>query len=220
MVIEGTREPLPSTTSYSPYLLLDSENNYAQPGIHKGSIITKLKDGDKTNSIIISEKIAIAEDLSIEILEGLRVGMNGCQAIVEKSNFVKTKDEVLYSVKIDTKIVREFDKVRFDSSFPNMVAFENNKCLYHSSSTHPVNHIEFVREEILSHPIALIYPNSIVIADHVVIDHDGYPVFYNAFMVERTESSEELITITYEPVFRRNIHFCKWIIILGVEMLK
>jgi hypothetical protein len=86
----------------------------------------------------------------------------------------------------------------------------------------PVNHLDFVKGEILSHPIALLHHNGILVGDRAVIDDQGYPVIYNAFLVQRSESSrpEEILSITYEPIIRMNIHFFKWIIILGAEMLK
>ncbi|MBN2157129.1 MAG: hypothetical protein JW776_13880 [Candidatus Lokiarchaeota archaeon] len=215
MVIEGTREPLPSSIQN---LLLDSENRILQTGFHKGSIITKLKDGQ--NSIVFSDTIDISEDLSK--IDGLKVGVNGDLAIAEKGVFEISKSKILYSVKMDKEIVKTFDKARFNTSFPYITAFLHTSCLYNYSQKHPINHLDFVRGEILSHPVALLYHNSILVGDRAVIDDQGYPVFYNAFLIQRSESSqpEELISFTYEPIFRMNIHFIKWIIILGVEMLK
>ncbi len=216
MVIEGpVREPLPSNLRN---LLLDSENRILQTGFHKGSIITKLKDGN--NSIIFSDTIDISEDISK--VDGLRVGVDGETAIAEKGEFEIHKSTILYSVKMDKEIVQTFDKARFNTSFPYITAFLHTSCLYNYSLKHPTNHLDFVRGEILSHPVALLYNDGILVGDRAVIDDKGYPVFYNAFLIQRTESSdpEELITFTYEPIFRMNIHFIKWIIILGAEMLK
>jgi len=214
MVIEG--EPLPSTIQN---LLLDNENKIINTGSHKGSIITKLKDD--RNSVIFSDTIEISEDKSIEI-DGLRVGVEEDLAIAEKGIFEIPKSEILYSVKMDKDIINTFDRARFNTSFPYITAFLHTSCLYNYSMKHPVNHLDFVRGEILSHPVALLHHDSILVGDRAVIDDQGYPVFYNAFIIQRTESShlDELISFAYEPIFRLNIHFIKWIIILGVEMLK
>ena len=216
MVIEGTREPpLPSNIQN---LLLDSEYKVLRIGYHKGSIITKLKDGN--NSIVFSDSIDISEDISK--VDGLRVGVDGNLAIAEKGEFEIHKSTILYSVKMDSEIVKTFDQARFNTSFPYITAFLHTSCMYNYSVKNDVNHLDFVRGEILSHPVALLHHDGILVADRAVIDDQGYPVFYNAFLIERSESShpEDIITFTYEPIIRRNIHFIKWIIILGVEMLK
>ena len=217
MVIEGTREPdMPSKIQKN--LLLDSENKILQTGFHKGSIITKLKDGN--NSIVFSDSIEISEDISK--IDGLRVGTDGELAIAEKGEFEVHKSTILYSVKMDSEIVKTFDKARFNTSFPYITAFLHTSCLYNYSTVHAVNHLDFVRGEILSHPVALLHRDGILVGDRAVIDDQGYPVFYNAFLIQRTGSSnpEDLVAFAYEPIFRMNIHFIKWIIILGVEMLK
>ncbi len=215
MVIEGTREPLPSNLEN---LLLDSEKGILKEGFHKGSIITKLKDGN--NSIIFSDTIEITEEVSR--IDGLRVGVDNDLAVAEKGEFEIHKSTILYSVKLDKEIVNSFDKARFNTSFPNITAFLHTSCLYNYSHRHPVNHLDFVIGEILSHPVALLHQDGILVGDIAVIDDKGYPVFYNAFLIKRTESPhpEELVSFTYEPIFRMNIHFIKWIIILGAELLK
>jgi len=216
MVIEGTREP--KVPSVLRSLLLDSEKGILQSGFHEGSIITKLKDGHK--SILFSDTIDISEDLSK--LDGLKIGMDGNLAFSEKGEMEIPKEEILYSVKIDNEIVTTFDKERFNTSFPDITTFLHTSCLYHYSLESPVNHLDFVKGEILSHPVALLSQDGILVGDRAVIDDQGYPVFYNAFLVRRSDSSrpEESLSITYEPIFRMNIHFFKWIIILGAEMLR
>jgi hypothetical protein len=216
MVIEGTREP--KVPSEIRSLLVDSEKGILQTGIHEGSIITKLKDGHK--SLVFSDSINIAEDRSI--IDGLKIGMDGLTAFSQKGEVEIARSDILYSVKIDKEIVKTFDKERFNTNFPDITTFLHTSCLFHYSTKNPVNHLDFVKGEIISHPIALLYHDGILVGDRAVVDDSGYPVFYNSFLIQRSESSrlEDFISITYEPIFRMNIHFFKWIIILGAEMLK
>ena len=214
MVIESTI-PIPSEIRS---LLVDSEKEILQTGIHEGSIITKLKDGHK--SLIFSDSINISEDRAI--IDGLKIGMDGSAAFSKKGSLEIDKSDILYSVKIDNEIVRTYDRERFNTNFPDITTFIHTSCLFHYSDKHPVNHLNFVKGEILSHPIALLHHDGILVGDRAVIDDSGYPVFYNSFLIQRSESTrlEDFISITYEPIFRMNIHFFKWIIILGAEMLK
>ena len=216
MVIEGTkRTEVPSEIRS---LLVDSEKGILQRGIHQGSIITKLKDGHK--SLIFSDSIDISEDRSI--IDGLKIGIDGSTAFSQKGSVEVPRSDILYSVKIDNEIVKTYDKERFNTSFPEITTFLHTSCLFHYSIKDPVNHLDFVKGEILSHPIALLHHDGILVGDRAVVDDSGYPVFYNSFVIQRSDSAriEDSISITYEPIFRMNIHFFKWIIILGAEMLK
>jgi len=200
-------------------VLINSKSNILKIGFHKGSIISRINDKD--NSIIFSDFIEISEHKVI--LEGLTLGVKGAFPISFKGKFVyKTHGDIAYSVRMNEDIISSFDQARFNTSFPYMISLLNTQLLYHASSKDPVNHLNFVRGEIINHPIVLLYNDSILVGDRIVVDNQGYPVFYDAFLIKNSESAEssEPMSFSYEPIFRMNIHFIKYILILGVEMLK
>lgn len=58
----------------------------------------------------------------------------------------------------------------------------------------------------------------IIIADRVVIDHNGDPVFYDCLIVGRDENDE--LNISYETIVSVDDKVVEFIIILGIEELK
>ena len=200
-------------------LILDSKLNIIYKGIHNGSIVTKLND-DK-GSIIFSDTISIAEDLIS--LEGLKIGIVGNSAFADKGKFeIQDLSSISYSVKMDDEIVEMFDNARFGLSFPFMISFLNTRLLYYDHNEYAVNHADFVIGEIINHPIALFKDNSILVADRLVVDSLKEMVFYDAFTIDRSgfTSNKDPISFVYEPIYRIEIENLKYVIILGVEVLK
>lgn len=200
-------------------LLFDSRLNISQTGTHIGSIITILDDN--AQSMIFSDKIDIMDDKIV--LEGLKVGVKEKAALCYKGKFTCKKKDIIFSVKIDDYIVEQFENERFNASFPYMISVLNTHLLFRNSEETKVNHLDFVQGEILNHPIGLLFNNSIIVGDRLVVDNLKYPVFYDAFLVSRKAydaQPSELIEVSYEPIRRLDINFIKYIIILGVEMLK
>lgn len=204
---------------YPENLLFDSRLKISQNGTHKGSIITILDDTSK--SMIFSDLIEILDDKLV--LEGLKVGVKEKAAVCYKGKFTCKKADVNFSVKIDDYIVEQFENERFNASFPYMISVLNTHLLYKNSDRNRVNHLDFVQGEILNHPIGLLFNNSIIVGDRLVVDNLKYPVFYDAFLVSRkayNAKPDEMIEISYEPIRRLDINYIQYIIILGVEMLK
>ncbi|MHA1729496.1 MAG: hypothetical protein ACTSWY_12290 [Promethearchaeota archaeon] len=205
-------------------VLLDSKLNISTAGIYNGSIITKVMD--KSNSIIFSDSIEIQKD-GIIISEGLKVGTNGKEASSLKGKFIfENSSQIHYSVRMDENIIKEFDNARFGANFPHMISKLNTGVLWNWPSA---NHTDFIRNEIINHPIGLLYNDSIIVADRLVVDNFNNSVFYDVFLIKRNTDSDsdekisfkiEPLSFSYEPIFRINLHFLKYIIILGVEMLK
>jgi hypothetical protein len=213
----------------NPNVLVDTSLNILKEGLFRGSIITKMRD--KSNSIIFSDKIEIIKEGSTGkiITQGLRLRViDGYAESIPITFSNQPIDQIHYSVKLPDDIVEEFDKARFNTNFPSMIEMLNTHLLYNYNREHPRNHLEFVKGEIVNHPISLLYNDSIIVSDRIVVDDVGYPIFYDAFIIKRNSTSdtdevsftEEEISFSYEPIFRINIHFIKYIIILGVEMLK
>lgn len=208
-----------NTTQNLSNLILDSKLNIIYKGIHNGSIVTKLND-DK-DSIIFSDTISIAEDLIS--LEGLKIGIVGNSAFADKDKFeIQDLSTISYSVKMDDEIVEMFDNARFGLSFPFMISFLNTRLLYYDHNEYAVNHADFVIGEIINHPIALFKDNSILVADRLVVDSLKEMVFYDAFTIDRSgfTSNKDPISFVYEPIYRIEIENLKYVIILGVEVLK
>ncbi len=201
-------------------ILIDLKNDVILKGIFSGSIITRIND--YANSIIFSDSIEISDEFVI--IEGLKVGYKGKLAISNKGKYTfRNHNDILYSVKINEEITQMFDSARFNTSFPYMISHLNTSILFNSLAEEPINHIDFVRGEILNHPIGLLFNDSIIIGDRMVIDFQGYPVFYDSILISRkshNEPDDDPIDFSYEPIRRLDINYIKYLIILGVEMLR
>lgn len=203
----------------SSNILFDSDHNILRSGNHSGSILIKLSTKD--NSIIFSDSIEITDNLINT--EGLMIAVRGKDATAVKGKFSVNLKNIRYIVRISEDIMKTFEKERFNASFPYMISLLNTHLLFNSTNNININHIEFVKGEILNHPIGLLFNDSIIVGDRLVIDDLQHPVFYDAFLVSRKAydaCEDELYEFSYEPIRRLDISFIKYIIILGVEMLK
>ncbi|MBD3351437.1 MAG: hypothetical protein GF364_08115 [Candidatus Lokiarchaeota archaeon] len=210
----------PQPRDLSENILFESKYDILREGTYKGSILTNLKDNG--HSIIFSDNIELDKDRIL--IKGLKVGINGDAATSFDGKFTIPPKDILYSVKIDDQIVKTFEQERFNASFPFMISLLNTHLLFKNiAGERIINHFNFVKGEILNHPIALLYNNSMIVGDRLVIDNLEHPIFYDAFLVSRKAydtSIQELVEFSYEPIRRLNVKYIKYIIVLGVEMFK
>ena len=204
-------------------ILFDSVKEIKLEGEFKGSIITKCNDD--YNSIIFSDNITISNLDGIQIKEGLKVGFelikNKISAFSRKNDFDWTANlnEIEYSVIIPHDIMEVYDEGQFGDAFPYTLNLLHTAGLFLNDYKHGINHLDFFKGEILKNPISLIM-NGLIIADRVVIDHRGDPVFYDCLIVGR--DNKEDLSISYEPLtnVKKSLGNVEYIIILGIEELK
>ncbi|MBY9004569.1 MAG: hypothetical protein KGD73_11395 [Candidatus Lokiarchaeota archaeon] len=202
-------------------ILYDLVHNIIKEGEYLGSIITKCKDEHK--SVIFSDKVKISNDNGIFLEKGLTIGFeilnHRSSAFSRKLNDFTIKDlsTIEYCVKIPDDLMLLYDEGQFSDTFPFTINLLHTSGLYLDDYKHGINHFEFFYGEILKNPISLIN-NGIILADRVVIDHHGDPVFYDCLIVGRDEN--ENLKVSYEPLTNVDDKVVEFIIILGIEELK
>lgn len=207
--------------SISGHILYDSLKKIKIEGDFNGSIITKCNDDP--NSIIFSDNMKISYSKGIFISNGLKVGFeksyNKQSAFSRVSNFHWNENlsRIEYSVLIPDDIMLLYSEGQFSDAFPFTLNLLHTAALYLDDFEFRINHLEFFKGEILKNPITLIM-NGIIIADRVVINHRGAPVFYDCLIVGRDKSDD--LNISYEPLTNVDDKVVKYIIILGIEELK
>jgi hypothetical protein len=200
------------------FVLYDSLKNIIINGEFKGSIISKCQD-----KIIFSDMIKISDSEGINISEGLLVGFEKNGDLVNpfsrKTDFKWDLEDIPldYSIIIPEDTMEQYDQGQFSNDFPFTVNLLHTACLYLNNNKCGINHLDFFRGEILKNPISMIR-NGIIVADRVVIDHNGDPVFYDCLIVGRDKNDE--LKISYEPIINVDDKVVEYIIILGVEELK
>jgi len=203
------------------YILYDSINNVRIIGEFSGSIISKCND--LCNSIIFSDNIKISESEGIRISQGLWVGFeevsNSRTAFSRKLEYDKnTHDmDIEYSILIPEDVMQLYDEGQFSDAFPYTLNLLHTAGLYLRDPENKINHLNFFKGEILKNPISLIM-NGILVADRVVIDHRGDPVFYDCLIVGRDQDGN--LKVSYEPLANVDDKVVEYIIILGIEELK
>ncbi len=198
-------------------VIYDSLKNKLIKGEFVGSIISKCND-----NIIFSDNLTISESEEISISQGLVVGFEEINhkftAFSKKYNITweNIKESPLeYSVLISDMIMNQYHKEQFSNDFPFTINLSHTAGLYLVDAG--INHLEFFKEEILKNPISLI-KNGIIMADRVVTNEKGDPVFYDCIIVGRDEEDE--IKTSYEtfvPIDDENVLY---IVILGFEELR
>ena len=202
-------------------VLFDTIKQLKVQGEYKGSIITKCLDPE--DSIIFSDNIKITEENGIRIKEGLKVGFdldyNKKKAFSKKQDFYweDFTSSLEYSVKIPDEIMQTYSEGQFSDAFPFTLNLLHTAGLYLNDYKFGINHLDFFAGEILKNPVTLIL-HGILIADRVVINDDGDPVFYDCLIVGRDENEE--LNVSYEPITNVDDVLLKYIIILGIEELK
>ena len=200
-------------------VLYDSLNNKLSNGKFTGSIISKCKD-----KIIFSDNITISNSNEISISQGLIVGFEEedekITAFSKKSDFLwKNLEETPfeYSVLISENTVEQYNQEQFTDDFPFTINLLHTAGLYLNDALFKVNHLDFFKDEILKNPVSLI-ENGIIMADRVVINEMGDPVFYDCIIVGRDEIN--MIKVSYETFVNVDDKNVLYIIILGIEELK
>lgn len=207
--------------SIKSYILYDSLKKIKLEGEFKGSIVIKCKDDP--NSLIFSDNIKISYSEGIFISKGLRVGFK--KSYMKKSAFSKVSDfywnenlsRIEYAVLIPDDIMQLYSEGQFSDAFPFTLNLLHTAGLFLDDFEFGINHLEFFKGEILKNPISLIM-NGVIVADRVVINHRGDPVFYDCLIIGRDESDD--LNISYEPLTNVDDKVVKYIIIIGIEELK
>lgn len=199
-------------------VLIDSLKDILINGEFTGSIISKWED-----EIIFSDNIKISDSDGIIISEGLLIGFEKTGNMLNP--FSRTSDfkwdikesPLEYSLLIPENVMEQYDQGQFSNEFPFTINLLHTAGLYLNDIKFGVNHLDFFKGEILRNPISMI-KNGIIVADRVVIDHNGDPVFYDCLIVGRDERDD--LNISYEPIINVDDKVVEYIIILGIEELK
>jgi hypothetical protein len=201
------------------FVLYDSLNNKISYGEFTGSIISKYED-----KIIFSDNITISNSNEISIYQGLIVGFEELDdkiaAFSKKSDFLwKNLEEtpLEYSVLISENTVDQYNQEQFTDDFPFTINLLHTAGLYLNQAEFKINHLDFFKDEILKNPVSLI-DNGIIMADRVVINELGDPVFYDSIIVGRDDKN--MIKVSYETFVNVDDRNVLYIIILGIEELK
>jgi hypothetical protein len=115
---------------------------------------------------------------------------------------------------VPENIMEQFNKEQFP--FPFTISLCHTAGLYLNSDNGEVDHLDFFKNEILKNPVSLI-EKGIIMADKVVINEKGDPVFYDCIIVGRDEAEE--IKASYEFFVNIDDKNVSFIIILGIEEL-
>ncbi|KKM89489.1 hypothetical protein LCGC14_1248170 [marine sediment metagenome] len=200
-------------------ILYDSLRDVKVNGEFTGSIISKCQD-----KIIFSDNIKISDSKGILINQGLLIGferkVNNMIAFSKKSDFLweNWKNSPLeYVVLIPEETMERYDQGQFSNDFPFTINLLHTAGLLLNDLKFGIDHLDFFKGEILKNPVSLIR-NGIIVADRVVIDHNGDPVFYDCLIVGRDEKDE--LNISYETIINIDDKVVEFIIILGIEELK
>jgi hypothetical protein len=200
-------------------VLYDSLNKKILYGTYTGSIISKCED-----KIIFSDNMTISNSDEISISQGLVIGFEEINkkttAFSKKSDFTWINSEessLEYSVLISENTVDQYNREQFTDDFPFTINLLHTAGLYLNYVDLEINHLDFFKNEILKNPISLI-ENGIIMADRVVINEMGDPVFYDSIIVGRDDKDE--IKVSYETFVSVDDKNVLYIIILGIEELK
>jgi hypothetical protein len=201
------------------FVLFDSLNKKISYGTYTGSIISKCDD-----KIIFSDNMTISNSDEISISQGLVIGFDEVNekttAFSKKSDFAwrnLEESSLEYSVLISENIVDQYNREQFTDDFPFTINLLHTAGLYLNHADVEINHLDFFKNEILKNPVSLI-ENGIIMADRVVINEIGDPVFYDSIIVGRDDKDE--IKVSYETFVNVDDKNVLYIIILGIEELK
>ena len=202
------------------FVLFDSIHDIRIEGAFSGSIITKLKTD--YDFIIFSDSVEISKENGLFFKNGLKIGFetrnNIYSAFSQKiTNLTEEFESIDFCVQIPDDVMQLYDEGQFSDAFPFTINLLHTAGLYLDNPTYGIDHLDFFRGEILKNPISLIM-GGIIIADRVVIDHHGDPVFYDCLIVGRDENDK--LDVSFEPLTNVDDKVVKYIIILGIEELK
>lgn len=208
-----------------PTVIFDKSIGICHPGEYNGGIILKLQH--PTVKLIFSDHITLSES-SIDV-SGLAVGITHGKAFSTEQNLhLDSLNDIVYIVKLEQEIVKEFDNARFSAIYPNIVRFLHTAILYHNSREPKIDHLDFVAGEILHRPVALLKNHGVIIGDRLVGDEDFQLVFYDCIIIGGIPSNlqelgvplpinESSIMISYEHFMMFPIEQIESIFLLGTE---
>ena len=200
----------------SRIVIYDSKNNIEFFGEYKGSFIIKLHgDKDTSETIIFSDNVVFSsEGISVK---GLHIGVMNNSAFSQNlhSKIAEYRGEVDYVVQLNPEIVKEFDAARFSAIYPNIIRFLHTTCLYTATQFGAINHLTFVKGEIMNRPVGITKNGGIIIGDRVVIDDQLQPIFYDSILINRDENEE--ITVAYDPFGMISMSYFRFLVLLGAE---
>ncbi len=203
-------------------ILYDQIKGVRLLGQFNGSIISKCRD--EFDSIIFSDNLQISENNEITIFEGLVVGFEkddnkkvafSKKVTINQMNLMEFPLE--YSIRIPIEIMEQYDEGQFTDAFPFTLNLLHTAGLYFNDFKFGIDHLDFFKGEILKNPVALVF-NGMCVADRLVIDHRGDPVFYDCLIVGRDQNDD--LSVSYDPVLYVDDKVIQYIIILGIEELK
>ncbi len=199
-------------------VLYDKVNNIIIRENYNGSIISIL---DKTPvSVIFSDNIAINYD-EVNFKEAMITGfdLKGSN-IAAFSRKIKNEsysiNDFEYIIRVSDDIIEQFSDNKFSDAFPFTINMLHTAGLYLNCYPYSVNHLDFFKGEILKNPVAVIF-KGICVADRVVIDERENPIFYDCISINRGKN--EVLSVSYEPIFNSNDKELEYVIILGIEEL-
>ncbi|MFX1275875.1 MAG: hypothetical protein ACFFBP_08045 [Promethearchaeota archaeon] len=199
-------------------VLYDKLNNIVIKEDFSGSIISILDS--RPNKIIFSDNISIKDD-NVSFKDAMITGFNlNGQKMTAFSKKIKSKifnlNDFEYIIRISDDIMTQYDEGQFSEAFPFTINLLHTAGLYLNHHPYIINHLDFFKGEILKNPVAAIL-NGICIADRVVIDERGNPVFYDCLIIGRGKNEE--LSVSYEPLVNVQDKVLEYVIILGIEEL-
>ncbi|MHA1583681.1 MAG: hypothetical protein ACTSVU_07645 [Promethearchaeota archaeon] len=193
-------------------ILYDNTNYSHKIGQFEGSIIIKLLG--KKHKLVFSNKVEIDEE--IIHISGLHLG------VIHGKAFSRAEEEEMIPLKIidfiislPEKIQSDFDHARFSAIYPNIIRFLNTACLFYQSSEKRIDHLDFMKGEILNRPVALTKKGGVLIGDRLVIDEERRFVFYDTIVIQRNINGE--IKIDYENFTNYMKSEITFVLLLGIE---
>jgi len=125
-------------------------------------------------------------------------------------------NDFIFIIRVSDDIIEQFSDNKFSDAFPFTINMLHTAGLYLNHHPYAINHLDFFKGEILKNPVAVIL-NGICVADRVVIDERGDPVFYDCLIIGRGKN--EGLSVSYEPLVNVDDKVLEYIIILGIEEL-
>ena len=200
-------------------VLFDKINNVLIKEEFTGSIISILDDNP--NKIIFSDNILINADevlFKVAMVIGFNLKEEEMVAFSEKINNKTLKlNDFEYIIRVSDDIIDQFTRNEFSDTFPFTMTMLHTAGLFFNNLKYGINHLDFVKGEILNNPVAVIR-NGICISDRVVISDEGDPVFYDCIIVGRGQDGQ--LSVSYEPLVNVDDKVVEYIIIIGIESLK
>jgi hypothetical protein len=194
-------------------VIFDSKTDTKILGKYVGAIITKFFG--ETPELIISDNLIFEENLLKT--KGLHIGIKEGKAfsLEQDVTIQENLNRIDFCIRIPDDVVQAFDSTRFDVTYGFIVRFGHTACLYADLDHTPINHMEFVRDEIINRPIVLKKDGGVCIADRLVVTDIEEPMLYSAIYIQRLP--DQPLEIGYEPMLAIKRTEIAYILLLGSE---